>query len=219
MSSPDRSHQLRALVVGDGPSGWEAAGFHVTDGHVVIGSTTIILDPGAGSGITTAHLDGLTAPIDGLPIGVVPSPATRPRPHPNRVSGLDHLVAFSPAVQRTSDALDAAGLDLRRTRTFLVGDTTRRQDFFWMGDVILELVGVEGQAGPGPATFWGLALECDDLDAAAAHLGDSLGEVKDAVQEGRRIATVRTRDLGISTPIALLSPHEDGRSHTEPPAR
>jgi len=52
-----------------------------------------------------------------------------------------------------------------------------------------------------------LALECDDLDLAAHRLGEALGTVKDAVQPGRRIATVRTKELGISVPIALMSPH------------
>ena len=88
-----------------------------------------------------------------------------------------------------------------------MGGETRRQDFFWLGDVILELVGVEGVEGAGDAAFWGLALECDDLDLAARRLGEGLGTVEDAVQPGRRIATVRTRELGISVPIALMSPH------------
>ncbi|MGB0501850.1 MAG: glyoxalase, partial [Acidimicrobiales bacterium] len=100
-----------------------------------------------------------------------------------------------------------AGLQRRRTRRFQVGVETRRQDFFWLGDVILELVGVDGAEGTGDATFWGLALECDDLDLAARRLGEALGTVKDAVQPGRRIATVRTKELGISVPIALMSPH------------
>ncbi|MEM8708233.1 MAG: glyoxalase, partial [Actinomycetota bacterium] len=121
--------------------------------------------------------------------------------------GFDHLVAMSPAIDRTSDALVAAGLDRRRTRRFEVAGEPRRQDFFWLGDVILELVGVDGAAGEGPAGFWGLALECGDLDLAAEQMGETLGPVKDAVQPGRRIATVRTKALGISVPIALMSPH------------
>ena len=195
--------------MGDEPSAWRDAGFQVVDGRVRIATTDIVLDPAVGPGVAVVHLDGIDGPVDGLPLARADAPRDGDcrADHPNRVVGLDHLVAMSPAVQRTSDALVASGLERRRTRTFPAGTATRRQDFFWMGDVILELVGIEGRAEPGPAAFWGLALSCDDLDAAADHLGPSLGSIKDAVQPGRRIATVRTRDLGVSVPIALMSPH------------
>jgi len=206
VTSPDHSFQLRSLTIGDEPEAWRAAGFTVVDGVTVVGSTVILLDPSADPGIT-AHLAGLENPVDGLRIAANDASAPSLALHANHVTAFDHLVAMSPAIQRTSDALVDAGLDLRRTRTFTVDGATRRQDFFWMGDVILELVGVEGESGQGPASWWGLALECDDLDAAADALGDSIGAPKDAVQKGRRIATVRTRDLGISVPIALMSPH------------
>lgn len=205
--SPSRPHQLRAVLIGDDPRAWEAAGFTVTDGALTVGSTIVVLDPSLPVGIQRADISGITGQYDGLLVGPITTPAAAPQAHRNRVRGFDHLVAMSPAIQRTSDALAEAGLDLRRTRTFPAGDTTRRQDFFWMGDVILELVGVVGATGEGPATFWGLALECDDLDAANAALGDRLGTPKDAVQTGRRIATIRTRDIGVSVPIALMSPH------------
>jgi hypothetical protein len=45
-----------------------------------------------------------------------------------------------------------------------------------------------------------------DIDAAAALLGEHTGRVKDAVQRGRRITTLRHRDLGISVSTALMSP-------------
>jgi hypothetical protein len=85
----------------------------------------------------------------------------------------------------------------------------RRQTFFWLGDVILELVGADEPEGDGPSKVWGLALTCSDLDATAATLGDKCGDPKPAVQRGRRIATLRTSALGISIPIALMSPHVD----------
>ena len=200
-------HQLTTVVVGDEPGSWATAGFTVHDDRVRIGSTTIVCDPGVGHGIATVGIDGLTDTVDGLPIGLVEAPVTPAAEHHNRVTGFDHLVAMSPSIDRTADALIHAGLQRRRTCRFEVGGETRRQDFFWLGDVILELVGVDGAEGAGNATFWGLALECDDLDLAARRLGEALGTVKDAVQPGRRIATVRTKELGISVPIALMSPH------------
>jgi hypothetical protein len=44
-----------------------------------------------------------------------------------------------------------------------------------------------------------------DLDALAARLGDKLGPIRDAVQPGRRIATLR-REAGSSVPIAFMTP-------------
>jgi hypothetical protein len=44
-----------------------------------------------------------------------------------------------------------------------------------------------------------------DLDATAAALGERLGAVKDAVQPGRRIATLR-RQAGAGVPLAFMSP-------------
>jgi hypothetical protein len=50
-----------------------------------------------------------------------------------------------------------------------------------------------------------MTLVVDDLDAAARLLGDRLGRIKEAVQPGRRIATVR-QAAGIGVPLALMSP-------------
>lgn len=216
----DRPFQLRTLEIGDEPAAWSAAGFVVEGNHVIVNDTTITLvGSEAGRGILRATVDGSCDNIDGMPFrGTVvpethePGPATRPV-HPNVVVDFDHLVAMSPHMDRTVAALVAAGIDHRRTRTFEAGGHTRRQAFFWLGDVILELAGDDEAHGEGDATLWGLALTCDDLDAAADHLGDMVGRIKTAVQPGRRIATVRTGELDISVPIALMSPHptEAGR--------
>jgi hypothetical protein len=53
--------------------------------------------------------------------------------------------------------------------------------------------------------FWGLAMTVADIDACAALLGDRLGPVKDAVQPGRRIATLRHEACGLTVPIAFMS--------------
>jgi hypothetical protein len=51
-----------------------------------------------------------------------------------------------------------------------------------------------------------LALVVDDLDAACLRLGAELiGEPRDAVQPGRRIATLRPA-AGVGIPIALMTP-------------
>jgi hypothetical protein len=79
-----------------------------------------------------------------------------------------------------------------------------QQVFFRLGEVILEVVGPK-EPGPGLASLWGLTFTVDDLDATAALLGDRVGRVKDAVQPGRRITTLRGREIGISPAIAFMS--------------
>jgi hypothetical protein len=71
--------------------------------------------------------------------------------------------------------------------------------------VVLELVGPVEASGAGPAGFYGLAVNVADIDATKAHLGDRCTDPKDAVQPGRRIATLKTRDLGIATAIAFMT--------------
>jgi hypothetical protein len=203
-----RPFQLRTITIGDEPAAWSAAGFSIDDTRATIANTVIELAGASGQrGILSASLDGLNATIDGIPFVDPTIQEPRVVAHPNGVTELDHLVAMSPDMDRTTAALGAAGLEHRRTRRFEAGGTTRRQEFFWLGDVILELMGEDDTHGEGPATLWGLAFTCCDLDEAADHLGASLGAVKPALQRGRRIATVRTRELDISVPIALMSPH------------
>ncbi|HMF82034.1 MAG TPA: hypothetical protein VKI01_02020 [Acidimicrobiia bacterium] len=56
-----------------------------------------------------------------------------------------------------------------------------------------------------PPRFYGIAFTVRDLAATAAALGKRLGAVKQAVQPGRRIATLR-REAGAGVPLAFMSP-------------
>ena len=80
-----------------------------------------------------------------------------------------------------------------------------RQVFHRLGDVIVEVVGSPYAAGDGPSSLWGITFTVQDIDAAAAFFGDRTSRVKDAVQPGRRITTLRHRDLGLSVRTALIS--------------
>ncbi len=62
-----------------------------------------------------------------------------------------------------------------------------------------------GEVEPGPARFWGITFTVADLDACAELLGDRLGSIREAVQPGRRIATVR-ESAALGLPVALISP-------------
>ena len=123
---------------------------------------------------------------------------------------MDHVVAITPALERTVAALEAAGLDLRRIREEPTPAGAPRQAFFRLGAEILEVVQEPAEAvergGPDrPAFFWGLALTTPDLEGTVAGLGDQVSETRPAVQPGRRIATLR-RSAGLSLPIALITP-------------
>jgi hypothetical protein len=197
------------LTVADGPGVWAGLGFEVDGDTCVVGDVRIRLagsDAGRGlagwslRGIEATELDGLaTARSEREPPGEAPA-------HPNGVTALDHVVAITPALERTVAALQAVGLDLRRIR-----EEAPRQAFFRLGANILEVVQEPPEAiekGGGvdrPAFFWGLALVAPDLEATAAGLGDRVSEVRDAVQPGRRIATLR-RSAGLALPVALMTP-------------
>ncbi|HKG39627.1 MAG TPA: hypothetical protein VKB25_11605 [Conexibacter sp.] len=209
--------QIHGLTIADEPATWAALGFAV-DGDVCrVGGVPIRLaGPEAGRGIVGWTLGGIASDeLDGLPTrrsdGDAPVSAADGPPHPNGISGFDHAVAITPALNRTVAALQAAGLDLRRIREEPTPAGAPRQAFFRLGDVILEVVqapddAIERSGGAdGPAFFWGLAFKVADLDATVAAIGEErCSPPRLAVQPGRRIATLR-RSAGLAVPVALMT--------------
>jgi hypothetical protein len=204
------------LTIADDAAAWAALGFAIEDGTALLGQVSLrFTAPGAERGIVGWSLRGLaTAALDGLP--TTHSEREAPVPgaeHPNGVLAIDHIVAMSPAFERSVEALQDAGLDLRRIRDEPTPAGAPRQAFFRLGDEILELVQepediVARAGGPTrPARFWGLALLAPDLDATVARMAPHAGEPRAAVQAGRRIATVR-RSAGLAVALALMSPDE-----------
>ena len=207
------------LTVADDPERWAALGFRVNEGACDLGRVRVSFaaaDAGARAdgarGLVGWSLRGLlTSELDGLPTEVSESEQREPAPpHPNGVLAIDHIVAMSPSLPRSVDALRSAGLDLRRVREEPTPAGAPRQAFFRLGEEILELVQepeeiVARAGGPDrPARFWGLAVLVEDIERTVAMLDGHGGEVRDAVQPGRRIATVR-RSAGLSIPLALMS--------------
>jgi hypothetical protein len=208
--------ELRSRIVelrlGADPAAWEAIGFTVEDGTVRLG--TVPLRLGEASGWTLAGPRG--DDFDGLATELAEEPggAGEPPPeHPNSALSIDHLVVFTPQLERTIEAFERNGVRCRRRREAGPPDARLRQAFFRFAEVICELVEVPGeQAGPdGAARFWGLTMVVADLDGLAAELGPLCGSVRDAVQPGRRIATVR-REAGLGLPVALITPQPSERS-------
>jgi len=201
---------LIQLEIDDPASAWESAGFAVGgDCSCQVGAVTIrFVGRGHGGGIRSwslTDLDDASASIDGLDL----VPAGDPAPavaHPNTARQIDHVVVQTPDVDRTVDALAAAGLEERRRRHTESYGSPMTQVFHRAGEVIIEVVGPPKASGDEPASFFGLAFTLDDLDAPAALLGDAVGDRKPAVQEGRDRRGLRHEHLGLSVPVLLMSP-------------
>ncbi len=210
----------------DAPEAFAGLGFVIDGVSVPIGSTALVCSGNdtAGRGVTDWLLsadDGpLPSSIDGLLTGsitygdAVAAPMPAAPDHPNGVVAIDHLVVMTPDVDRTVAALVDLDIECRRRREGAAyGRETMRQAFFWLGTgdnrVILEVVGpelVDPAKANDPARFFGLALTCRDLDETVAFFGDLMKPPVNAVQEGRRIATLSSR-AGLGVALALMSPH------------
>jgi hypothetical protein len=217
------------IVVGDPPDAWRDAGFLVDDdGTCRIGGVAVrLVGTGHGrrilgwrlGGIDPAGLDeagtvgdpaAADGPVpgtvlDGLPTATSSTGPVEPAEHPNGVLGIDHVVLLTPDTDRTRAALEAVGFEARRVRETDQYGSPMVQTFFRAGPVIVELVGPVVPLGDGEPGFFGLAYVVADLDATATLLGEHLGEPKEAVQEGRRVATLRHKDLGMSVAQAFMS--------------
>lgn len=207
----DMTVTVDELVVADPPEAWRHAGFTVDPDDVcrVGGVRVRLVGPDRGAGVLGWALRGLprnTAPdLDGVPTTPSDADPGTPAEHPNGVTGIDHVVLLSPNLGRTVDALAAIGVAPRRERDGELGGRPIRQIFFRLGEVIVEVVGSPDDAGDGPSTLWGITYVVGDLDATAAFFGERTSAVKDAVQPGRRITTLRHRDLGMSVRTAMIS--------------
>ena len=189
---------IDALDIADEPAAWSAAGFDVEDARCRVSRMTLNLTgKGARRGIVGWTLGEGSA-------------ADAASPHPNGAVRVDHVVMLAPDLDRTIGQLESEGFDLRRTREGPTPGGSTRQAFFRAGEPILEVVlAPEGSSvardPEGPARLWGLAFAVDDLERTARALGDLLGTPRDAVQPGRRIATLRP-EAGLGPAIAFMSP-------------
>jgi hypothetical protein len=103
--------------------------------------------------------------------------------HPNGVTAIDHVVLVTRDLAAKTAELVEQGFDHRPSRA--------PQEFFVLGPCLLEVVEADGEA------FWGITFVAPDVDRYEG--------AKDAVQPGRRIATVR-REAGLGFPVALITP-------------
>lgn len=202
--------EIDELLVADAPEAWAAAGFAVDEDAVCrVGTVRIRLTgEGAVRGLTGWSLRGIragTTDLDGIATARSEAGMSAAGVHPNGVTHIDHVVQSAPDLSRAKAAWASVGLEPRRERDGELGGAPIRQVFYRLGEVILEVVGSPDSAGPGPSTLWGLTYAVADIDATAGFFGERTGRVKDAVQPGRSITTLRHRELGLSVRTALIS--------------
>lgn len=198
-------------VAGD-PAVWRSIGLVVdTDGLIPLEGTALKIVPtsdGGRRGIVAWAVSGIDEQFDGTEIDGLATRVVDPQQpsfgaHRLGASGLDHVVVLTPDLERTTGSIaTATGYELKRVRE--VG--AMRQGFHRMGrgGLIVEVV-TRPEIAAGPASFWGLVVNVDDLDRACATIGDGrISPPKDAVQAGRRIATI-SDDVGLGLPVALMT--------------
>ncbi len=208
--------RVEDLVVEGDAERWRSIGLTVADdGEIALIGTSLRLvppaDPGAPAGIVGWSLSGVArrdageaGEIDGLATTFVDPAPPRFADHALGAVGLDHVVVLTNDLERTSDAVAAAtGCELKRVREA----GPMRQGFHRIGPggLIVEIV-ERPEVDADTAAFWGVVINVEDLDAACAVLGeDRVSAPRDAVQPGRRIATVR-EDVSLGVPVALMTP-------------
>lgn len=185
--------RLEGIRLGTTPAALRRLGLDVPGDRCRVGEVTLATAPGAG----ILGLDLTGAPADG-PLPLVEVPPAPPSDHPVGATAVDHVVVLCGDVRATIGALGATPrrVDERDGRHY---------GFVVVETALLEFVG-PAATNDRPARVWGLALTVADLDDAVARLAGACSAPKEAVQPGRRIATVRHEQLGLSVPTVLLSP-------------
>ena len=191
---------------------WRSIGMVVSDDGLVplMGTSLRIAPPQTHdeTGIVGWALSGVDASldgteIDGLSTTVVDDAGPVFAQHDMGASGLDHVVVMTADLERTTGAVEAAtGCELKRIRE--VGEMRQGFHRIGRGGLIVEVVS-RPDVPDGPARFWGLVINVDDLDVACARIGEGrVSPPKDAVQPGRRIATI-SGEVGLGLPVALMT--------------
>ena len=200
--------RLSNLILPGSPSAWDAVvpePLRSLDGALRLAPTGLRwLDPPLErlSWEFESSDEGSDLDCDGVPVRVVEPEVNHAEPGstPAHGASIDHVVVVTDSIERTSGAVEhLTGEGLRRIR-----DTGQvRQGFHRLGrgGTILELVERPG----APTSLWGFVLTVPDLDAVVTNARGLIAPARDAVQPGRRIATVE-RAAGLGTAVAFMSP-------------
>ena len=217
------------LTIAGDLDAWRSLGLSATDDGLIplFGTALRIVSPDAASAVTggtggtggtgvapedvqagivgwaLSGIDGTITSIAGLRTTVVEQMAPIFATHSLGARSIDHVVVMTGELEETTgDIALATGCELKRIRE--VGKIRQGFHRIGRGGLIVEVVQHEDD-DRSVAEFWGLVIIVEDLDVACAQLGpDRVGEPKDAVQPGRRIATIRS-SVGLGTAVALMS--------------
>ena len=195
-------------IAGDAQT-WRSIGLTVTEDGVIpfFGTGLKIVEPAGPeeSGIVGWGLSGIdpVRSIAGLRSEVVEAGAPVFADHALGAVELDHVVIMTSNLDMVSSSVaGATGCELKRTRE--LGVITQGFHRIGRGGLIVEIV-QHPDYDRGESEFWGLVINVSDLDAACELLGpERVSEPKDAVQSGRRIATIRS-EVGLGTAVALMT--------------
>ena len=206
--------QLTSIDLAADPGAWAAAGFAVAEDAVTLGAVRVHLR-GADAGRGLLGWSFATPPsgsLDGLPEpSAAPAPGPGGQAHPNGITAVDHVVAFSPDLERTVAALEAVGMDLRRRREGPTGAGSARQAFFRVGEAILEVVEHPPQA-----------REAGDARGAGAALGPGAAHARhrgDRRRRGRADRRAQGRDPARPADRHLHARRGAGRRGRRDPVR
>ena len=196
--------RITQLTVGGSPTAWSTLGFSFDSDRCAFGEVVVHVDRSFEPGFvswTLGHAAMLESP-DGLETSfdddvVAPNSGSSIID----VVGIDHVVVMTNDLLRTTSAISrVTGEPLKRVRE--AGDGIR-QGFHRLGSVVVEVV---ESARVTQTHLWGFVLTVGNLDDVVAHMGPAvIGSPRDAVQPGRRIATIRS-SVGLGVPVALITP-------------
>lgn len=199
---------LAEIRIAADPSGWVSLGLtQAQDGSIQVGTIRLRFVAGD-EGVVAWGLAGLPAEhadvtdIDGLTTYSAEAPTGPPPPNAMHAVGFDHLIVTTSSLDRTCNAIgETTGEAIKRIREF----GAIRQGFHRLGEAVIEVV-ESPKVTADQSSFGGLVINVADLDGLCERLGtDIVSSAKDAVQPGRRIATVRP-PVGLGMAVALMSP-------------
>lgn len=199
--------RLTGVLAGGDEAAWGQAGFHCSPSGFRAGEVSLFIGaaverPALRFSSPTGSLEGLIAK-DEAPDSLLDLPNN----HPNGTCGVDHVVVSSPNIVRTGEAMANAGLELLGTRSAEIGGRKVEQRFHRAGSCLIELVGEPGSSGDGSPSIWGITFVTERLGSLPALDPPPVASIRDAVQPGRRIATV-VPEIHLPIRVAFMDPRQ-----------
>lgn len=190
--------RLEVIEIGAESDAWRACGFALGDNGVFAAGPVVVRLTDEQRPVRLR----LSNPVAGLERCAAAGPPQQ-TPHPNGVFAVDHVVIATRDPDTLTSALTDAGAELRGIRQAMAGGVEIEQRFLPLPGGLIELVA--SPAAPESPVIWGITFACADPDQVAAHWPVQVSPPHDAIQPGRRIATIG-KNAGLGARVALISP-------------